>query len=120
MRKQTGLQTSGTYTWIDFNAHLSLFSPDLKKAYEEAVKYDPPAMQPKPKVYGRGKRGAFGHGAGREKYREENFSKFVLGTRSLNEWDQYVKEINGLGVQKLIDTYDAALKRVEETKLENK
>jgi putative aldouronate transport system substrate-binding protein len=55
-----------------------------------------------------------------KKYREESFSKFVLGTRSLGEWNKYVEEINALGVQKLIDTYDAALKRVEQAKLETK
>ncbi|HWO55294.1 MAG TPA: ABC transporter substrate-binding protein, partial [Paenibacillus cookii] len=85
-----------------------------------AVKYDPPAMQPKPAFTDEENEVLSVTGQAVKKYREENFSKFVLGTRSLNEWDQYVKEINGLGVQKLIDTYDAALKRVEETKLENK
>ncbi|MEC0241053.1 extracellular solute-binding protein [Paenibacillus dokdonensis] len=120
MRKQTGLQTSGTYTWIDYNAHLSLFSPDLKKAYEEAAKYDPPAMQPKPAFTDQENEVLSVTGQAVKKYREENFSKFVLGTRNLSEWDKYVEEINGLGVQKLIDTYDAALKRVEQAKLENK
>lgn len=120
MRKQTGLQTSGTYTWIDFNAHLSLFSGDLKKAYEEAAKYDPPAMQPKPAFTDTENEVLSVTGQAVKKYREENFSKFVLGTRKLSEWDKYVEEINGLGVQKLIDTYTAAQQRVEQAKLENK
>ncbi|MFU1793815.1 extracellular solute-binding protein [Paenibacillus azoreducens] len=120
MRKETGLQTSGTYTWIDYNAHLSLFSPELKKAYEEAAKYDPPAMQPKPAFTDAENEVLSVTGQAVKKYREESFSKFVLGTRSLGEWNKYVEEINGLGVQKLIDTYDAALKRVEQAKLETK
>jgi len=120
MRKQTGLQTYGTYTWIDFDAHLSLFSDDLRRAYEEAPKYDPPYMQPRPAFTEEENEIIALTGQAVQKYRDENFAKFVIGTRSLDEWDQYVQEIMALGVQQLIDTYDAAYKRVETIGLDAK
>jgi putative aldouronate transport system substrate-binding protein len=120
MRKQTGLQTSGTYTWLDFGAHLSLFSKDLRSAYQEATKYDPPAMQPKPAFTEAENEVLSVTGQAIKKNRDENFAKFVLGNRSLSEWDKYVKEIEALGVPKLLDTYRAAHKRVETIELKAK
>lgn len=117
MRKQTGLQTSGTYTWIDFDAHLSLFSPDLQNAYKEAVKYDPPAMQPRPAFTEEENEVISITGQAINKHRDESFAKFVTGTRSLSEWDKYVEEMNKLGVDTLLDTYKTAHKRVESINL---
>jgi len=120
MRKQTGLQTSGTYTWVDFNAHLSLFSNNLQHAYKEAVKYDPPAMQPRPAFTESENEIISLTGQAIKKQRDEAFAKFVTGSRSLNEWDKYVEEINNLGVNKLLDTYKGAYARVQDVKLETK
>lgn len=120
MRKQTGLQTYGTYTWIDFGAHLSLFSEDLRKAFEETAKYDPNAMQPRPAFTEEENEVISVTGQAVKKARDENFAKFVVGTRSLSEWDQYVGEIEALGVQKLIDTYTKAYDRVETIELKVK
>lgn len=120
MRKTTGLQTSGTYTWIDFDAHLSLFSPDLQKAYTEAVKYDPPAMQPRPAFTEAENEVLSVTGQAVKKHRDESFAKFVTGTRSLDEWDKYVEEIKALGVQKLIDTNKAAYERMDSVQLQTK
>lgn len=120
MRKKTGLQTSGTYTWIDFNAHLSLFSKDLQNAYTEAAKYDPPAMQPRPAFTERENEVVSVTGEAIKKHRDESFAKFVTGSRSLAEWDKYVEENKNLGVQKLLDTYKEAHKRVESVQLKVK
>lgn len=117
MRKQTGLATSGTYTWIDFDAHLSLFSEDLQTAYQEARQYDPPAMQPRPAFTEAETEVLSITGQAVKKHREENFAKFITGSRSLSEWDQYVEELHGLGVQKLIDTYTEAFKRLDSIEL---
>lgn len=113
MRKQTGLQTSGTYTWIDFNAHLSLFSPDLQNAYKEAAKYDPPAMQPRPAFTEAQNEVISITGQAINKHRDESFAKFVTGTRSLSEWDKYVEEMKKLGVETLLNTYKTAYERIE-------
>lgn len=117
MRKQTGLQTSGTYTWIDFNAHLSLFSDDLKHAFEEAAKYDPPAMQPRPAFTEKENETISITGQAIKKHRDESFAKFVTGSRSLAEWDKYVEEMNSLGVDQLLATYKEAYDRVQNIQL---
>ncbi|MBY3618731.1 extracellular solute-binding protein [Acinetobacter sp. CUI P1] len=120
MRKQTGLQTSGTYTWIDFNAHLSLFSDDLKRAYEEAVKYDPANMQPRPAFTEKENEVISITGQAIKKHRDESFAKFVTGSRKLADWDKYVEEINNLGVDKLLATYKEAYDRVQNIQLGSK
>lgn len=114
MRKATGLATSGTYTWIDYNAHLSLFSDDLKNAYVEARKYDMLAMQPRPAFTEEENELLSMTGQAVKKHREESFAKFVTGSRSLSEWDKYVEEMNGLGIDKLVETYSEAHKRLDQ------
>ncbi|MCU6712226.1 extracellular solute-binding protein [Paenibacillus sp. J5C_2022] len=116
MRKQTGLQTSGTYTWIDYNAHLSLFSDNLQKAYTEAGKYDPPGMQPRPAFTESENEVISLTGQAIKKHRDESFAKFITGSRSLNEWDQYVEELDRLGVDKLLETYRTAYDRMQAVK----
>lgn len=120
MRKATGLKTSGTYTWIDFDSDLSLSSDDLKYAFKEAAKYDLPAMQPRPALTEQETEIVALTGQAVTKHRDESIAKFVTGSRSLDEWDQYVKEMNNLGVDKLLDTYREAYKRVQSIKLDTK
>lgn len=117
MRKQTGLQTSGTYTWIDFGAHLSLFSDNLKYAFEEATKYDPSMMQPRPAFTEKENEIIAITGQAIQKHRDESFAKFVTGSRKLADWDKYVEEMNNLGVDKLLATYKKAYDRVQNIQL---
>jgi putative aldouronate transport system substrate-binding protein len=120
MRKKTGLQSSGAYTWIDYSAHLSLFTKDLTKAYQEAAKYDPAGMQPRPAFTEKENEVISVTGQALNKHREENFAKFVAGTRDLNDWGKYVEEMKNLGAQKLVDTYKEAHKRMESVELKVK
>ncbi len=118
LRKATGLKTSGTYTWIDFDSDLSLSSDNLKYAFKEATKYDPPAMQPRPAFSEQETEVVALTGQAIKKHRDESFAKFVTGSRSLDEWDQYVKEMNNLGVDKLLATYREAYRRIQNIKLD--
>jgi putative aldouronate transport system substrate-binding protein len=117
MRKKTGLQSSGTYTWIDYEAHMSLFTKDLVFAYKEAAKYDPAGMQPRPAFTEKENEVISVTGQALKKHREEGFAKFVLGSRDFSEWGKYVEEEKNLGVQKLVDTYKEAHKRMENVQL---
>lgn len=38
---------------------------------------------------------------------------FITGQRSLDAWDSYVQEMNGLGAQQLVDTYNTAYERTK-------
>jgi len=117
LRKATGLKTSGTYTWIDFDSDLSLSSDNLKYAFKEATKYDPSSMQPQPALTEEETELVALSGQAIIKHRDENFAKFVTGSRSLNEWDQYVNEANKLGVDKLLATYRDAYERAQSINL---
>ena len=37
--------------------------------------------------------------------------KFVLGTKSFDEWDQYVEDMESLGLNRAIEIKEAALER---------
>ena len=49
-----------------------------------------------------------------ETYRDEMTNKFILGTESLDNFDQYVETMNSLGLQRAIEIQDAALERYNE------
>jgi len=49
-----------------------------------------------------------------ETYRDEMTNKFILGTESLDNFDQYVDTLNSLGLQRAIEIEDAALERYNE------
>lgn len=116
LRAKTGLATNGTYTWIDYDAHLSMASPELQSAYQEARKYDA-QMQPKPAFNEQETEVLSLTGEAIIKHREENIAKFITGSRPLSEWDKYVEEAKNLGVQKIIDVYKQAYDRVQNIKV---
>lgn len=47
-------------------------------------------------------------------YGTENFSKFLIGAKPMEEWDSFVQEIKNLGVDKVINIYQTAYDRVME------
>ncbi|MEC0227535.1 extracellular solute-binding protein [Paenibacillus alba] len=44
-------------------------------------------------------------------YRDEMFDKFVMGAEPIENFDKYVKAIQGMGIQEIIDIQEAAYKR---------
>ncbi|AZN42384.1 extracellular solute-binding protein [Paenibacillus albus] len=114
LRKKTGLSTDGAYTWFDYDAHLSLSSPELASAYEQARKYDS-QQQPMPTLTQTELDDTNVEMTSIQKYRDENVAKFILGTRSLSEWDKYVSDLKGLGVDHVISVYKEAYERSLQT-----
>ncbi|TVY08576.1 extracellular solute-binding protein [Paenibacillus cremeus] len=116
MRKKTGLSTYATYTWFDYDAHLSLSSPELQKAYTDARPYDDKL---KPELAYNEKEMELMATAGEaiNKHREENIAKFILGQRSLDEWGKYVDEAKKLGVDKVLEADRAAFQRMSNAKI---
>lgn len=110
LRKKTGLSTDGTYIWFDYDSHLSLASPELKLAYAEAPKYDS-QMQPRPSFTAEETEMLSTVGDAINKKRDENLSKFIMGTRSLDEWPKYVEDMKKLGTDKIVGVYKAAYDR---------
>lgn len=46
-----------------------------------------------------------------ETYADENILKFIVGDRSLDEWDAYIESFESLGLQSCIDAYQSAYDR---------
>lgn len=111
LRKKTGLATNGTYTWIDYDAHLSLSSEELQAAYEEARKYDSP-IQPLPAFTDEELEINTMVGDAITKQMDQSITNFIIGELPLDEWDAYVQRMESLGIQQLIDTHTSAYQRV--------
>ena len=45
------------------------------------------------------------------KYRDQETIKFINGDRSVDEWDDYVAEIEKMGLSKVLELKEAALTR---------
>lgn len=46
-----------------------------------------------------------------ETYVEENIPKFIIGDRSLSEWDIYVQDIRNMGIDEAIEIETACVER---------
>lgn len=112
LRVKTGLASSGTYTWLDFDAHLSMGSKELQNAFEEAAKYDMP-RQPLPAFNEKEAEIISIKGENIRKTREEGLANFVYGGRDLAEWDTFTDEIKSLGLAEELQVYKDAYDRMQ-------
>lgn len=113
IRNKYGLTTYGTYTIFDYDSHMSTFSKELAEAYIEAQKYDMPE-DPEPS-FTEEEYEEFVHiDEALRKHKEENLAKFIIGTRDLSEWEDYVKEAMDLGVERYLELHNIAYKRTQE------
>lgn len=111
MKQGTGLQAYGFYELYDFNGELSTFTPECRAATEEARKYDLPA-QPVLAYTDEEKEVTSTIGTNLQSRVSEEISKFLLGVRSLDEWDAYVAEIEAMGLDKLRAVHESSYARV--------
>ncbi|WP_066190965.1 MULTISPECIES: extracellular solute-binding protein [Gracilibacillus] len=116
LRNDTGLSTYATYSWFDYDAHMELFSDEVKQAYEESPQYDAPIV-PKPAFTSEEQETIAIQGESIMKHRDEEIAKFIIGDRDLAEWDDYVQEMENLGVQDLVDIHAEAYQRMQEVEL---
>lgn len=112
LRKKTGLSTDGAYTWFDFDAHISVSSPELQSAYEQAPQYDGEkqsllSFTPEEQQILSTK------GDSLNSHRDENFAKFIIGTRSFDEWDKFAEEQKKLGYEEILEIYKKADERAK-------
>lgn len=113
LRKDFGIMTYGTYGQFDSDAVLSMIPEEDQKAYELAAEHVFPIQVHKPAltideqdIYDQ-------YYPPISKHYEENMSKFILGKRSLDEWDQFVQEIKDLHIDKIIDIYQDGWDRTQ-------
>ncbi|MBP1988549.1 extracellular solute-binding protein [Paenibacillus eucommiae] len=115
LREKPGLLNSGTYTWIDYDSSLSISAKETQDAYVEARKYDS-KLQPKPAYTDKENDVINSVGLTIQKHLEESITKFILGDRNISEWDQYVNEMNKLGVDQILAINKEAYGRVQQLK----
>lgn len=111
MKQATGFEVFGFYQLYDFNGELSTFSPECRAATEEARNYDLP-QQPVLAYNSEEQSVVNSVGTNIKTFVDEQTSKFMLGERSLDEWDAYVAEVEALGLDKLKAIHESSYARV--------
>lgn len=114
VRKNYGITTNGFYLRMDYASHMSTFTDELNKGIEESRKYDLPA-NPTLAFNDQEREVLQTTGDSVNKYMQQEISKFLLGTRPLSDWDKYVKEVQDLGLSKLVDIYKKAYERQQKS-----
>ena len=110
LRARTGLSTLGMYARFDYQSHVSLFSAELANAYALSRLKD----QPPP--------GAVSFteveiavlstvGAQVQSHKEEMIARFIVGERPLSEWGEFVAEMYRVGLDRVLEVYNAAQAR---------
>jgi putative aldouronate transport system substrate-binding protein len=114
MRTGTGWATNGSYIWFDFNAWLVPSIQEVKDAYKQAWEgnyYE--EYKTKPQLTEAERNSSAIKNGDILKHAEESMVKFILGDRSFDEWDQYVSELEKLGMNDMIELVTKAYERME-------
>lgn len=110
IRKQYGLSTYGFFFRFDFSSHMSTFSPLVNEAVEMSRKFDLPE-NPNIEFTESELEIAQTVGVNIDDHTQQEIAKFLLGNRDMSEWDQYVREVENLGLSKLKEIYISAHQR---------
>ncbi|WP_054958653.1 extracellular solute-binding protein [Paenibacillus dakarensis] len=110
LRKKTGIATYGSYFVLDMKAYDPMNSEKMQSAMDQIGKHETKA-QPRLPFTNEENEVISLVGESVKKYMEESISKFILGQKSMDEWDAYVAEVNKLGVDKVLDVYRTAYER---------
>ena len=115
MKQGTGFETDGFYERFNFDAESSLFSNEVKSAIEQARPYDLPQQpvlsytEDELEIYST-------VGDTVSTFVSEEASKFLLGERSFDTWDDYVKQVNAMGVDQLLKIHQDSYDRIQKVK----
>ncbi len=111
--RETGIMTYGFFGRYDVQANISLASPELAYGLTEGHKYD---MAPLLIVNFLPEEQEIDSTIGQaiETRMEEQISKFIIGMKDMAEWDQYVQEIQNLGLDRMLSLHTTAHKRVKQ------
>ncbi|WP_407267916.1 extracellular solute-binding protein [Radiobacillus sp. PE A8.2] len=111
LRVKTGMGTYGTYGYFNPEAAYSMMNDEQKEVYETISETAYPEKIVKPTFTKEEQEVMSVEGEAVKKHYEEEIAKFIIGDRSLDEYDQFISELEDLGLQKVIDTYTVAWKR---------
>ncbi|CAI6082054.1 extracellular solute-binding protein [Cohnella sp. JJ-181] len=111
LRRVSGILSAGTYGWFDFEAPLSLIKESEREAYVESPKYQFPVTSTLPILSKEETDSISTQIDAIYKYYSTSISKFIMGETPLTEWDNFIKELDKYGLQKVLQTYQVALDR---------
>ena len=110
MKQATGFETFGFYQLYDFDGELATFTDECRAATMEARGYDLP-QQPILAFNEEEKEIVDTVGTNIQTHVNEQISKFLLGERSIDEWDAYVAEVEALGLDQLKAVHESSYAR---------
>ncbi len=111
LRKNMGIMTPGTYGEFDTSALISIISEQESYAYEEAPQYAFPIQVVTPNFKEEELERFQLLQEPITKHYEENMAKFIIGERSLDQWDAYVAEVEKLGIEEVKAMHQTAWDR---------
>ncbi|GFZ77570.1 ABC transporter substrate-binding protein [Paenibacillus marchantiophytorum] len=111
LRRESGIQTAGTYGWFDFNAWLALVKESEQFSYQEAPKYRFPTYNRMPVLTQEEAASIAVPGDQLFKFYTSSLSKFILGETPLTEWDKFTQDLDKYDLKKMLSTYQTALDR---------
>ncbi|KRE98464.1 hypothetical protein ASG89_05540 [Paenibacillus sp. Soil766] len=113
LRKELGIMTTGAYGYADFEASKSLSNANEQYSHTEAAKYDYPVINSLPPLSGEEKSAISTIEDQLLKYYESSLAKFIMGETPMTQWDAFLAEMQRIGSQKVIDTYQIGLDRLK-------
>ena len=110
LRARTGLSTLGMYARFDYSSHVSLFSPELATAYALSRLTD--QAPPGAVSFTEAEIAVLSTiGADVQSHKAEMIARFIVGERPLSEWDDFVAEMYRVGLDRVLEVYNAAQAR---------
>ncbi|MCU6708758.1 extracellular solute-binding protein [Paenibacillus sp. J5C_2022] len=112
LRQETGIGGFGSYGKFDSQATMTLLPKEYLPYYEEVLEYVyPEASVPSFNEIETERLAVLEDQL--TKHRETAVSQFIIGDRPLTEWDQYVQEIERLGLPEVLNLYKTAFDRMK-------
>ncbi|MCJ8012981.1 extracellular solute-binding protein [Paenibacillus sp. KQZ6P-2] len=113
LRKSTGIATYGSHLVVDMKAYSYMSSDKFNKAMEKIQNGNEAPLQPRLAYTDAENETLTMKNAEINKYRDEQIAKFILGQRDLSTWDQYVSEIQKLGLDEVMKINEDAYRRAQ-------
>ncbi len=112
--QETGVSTNGAFiSFNDFESVHAFASDELNLGFEQAGDYDAPQVLTAPTLSSSENSETSIVRESINTHFEENIGRFIIGERSLDEWDDYIEELNDIGLQELLDTYQGSYERIQ-------
>ncbi len=111
---ETGVGNNGTFLVLDDFQNLHGFAiPELEESLKVIEEYDAPQVLTQPILNSAESNETSVLRESISTRYQEQIGRFIIGERSLDEWDEYVEEINDLGLQDLLNTYQQSYDRLQ-------